>query len=103
MGKTVDIEDGGIMLTDDWKLWPLDDRNWELCHRYVSAAVGRHDGGTEPTWHRCGKFYSYNTVPEAMLYVADQKMKRRARKKAMALKEAVAEFKDICAQMREAR
>lgn len=74
MGKTVDIEDGGVMLTDDWKLWPLDDRNWELCHRYVSAAVGRHDGGTEPTWHRCGKFYSYNTVPEAMLYVADQKV-----------------------------
>ena len=37
---------GGIVF-GDWMLAPLDSRNWELCHRHVAKAVGRHKGGTD--------------------------------------------------------
>ena len=91
--KTKGIEDIGIMLADDWKLVPLDSRNWELCHRHVGQARGRHEAGTELRWFRCARFYSYNTIDCALLYVADQLMKDKCRDAALSLDAAVAEWK----------
>lgn len=90
--KTKDIQDIGIMLADDWKLVPLDARNWELCHRHVGQARGRNDAGTEPRWFRCGRFYSYNTIGQALCYVADETMKAKARDQTIALADALAEY-----------
>ena len=94
MGKTIDIQTDGILLADDWKLFPVDSRNWELCHKYVSKASGRHKAGTEELWHRCGRFYSYGAV-------ADELMKEKAYGKAMELRDAMAEWERIASSMLE--
>lgn len=69
---------GGIRF-GDWMLAPLDDKNWELCHWHVSQAVGRHPGGTEPQWHRLGRYYQRNTIYNAILYAADAELREDAR------------------------
>ena len=69
-----DVQSGGVMLADNWKLFPVDDRNWELCQLRVTAdtASARKSGTVGMMrWQRCGRFYSYNTVPNAIMYVAD--------------------------------
>lgn len=101
MGKTIDIQTDGILLADDWKLFPVDSRNWELCHKYVSKASGRHKAGTEELWHRCGRFYSYNTIGNAMAYVADELMKEKAHGKVMELRDAMTEWERIVSSMLE--
>lgn len=55
----------------NWQLRETDDRNWQLWHKHVPAAVGRHKGGSEPKWMRTGRFYSYSTLDNALLYAAD--------------------------------
>jgi hypothetical protein len=97
-----EIRDNGILLADDWKLVPIDSRNWELCQRYVSQARGRHKGGTEPTWHHCGRFYSSNTIDCALLYVADNLMKDKCRDAALTLDAAVAEWKATIRELERA-
>ena len=96
MAKNRNVEVGGILLTDDWKLLPVDDRNWELCHRHANGdnAKSRAAGTVgQMRWHRCGRYYSYNTVGEAIAYVADVEMKRKATTTARSLDVAVAEWK----------
>lgn len=69
-----DIQSGGVMLSDRWKLYPVDERNWELCELRVTAdTANARKAGTVGTlrWQRCGRFYSYNSVPNAILFVAD--------------------------------
>lgn len=96
------VQDGGIMLADDWKLYPVDERNWELCHLYASEARGARKASSRPTWHPCGRYYSYNTVPEAALYVIDQKAKERARQELLGLRAFLGEYARIVREVREA-
>ena len=98
MAKNRNVEVGGILLTDVWKLLPVDDRNWELCHRHaVGDNVKARAAGTvgQMRWHRCGRYYSYNTVGEAIAYVADVEMKRKATATAMDLGAALAEWRAV--------
>lgn len=85
---------GGIVF-GDWMLAPLDSRNWELCHRHVAKAVGRHKGGTEPQWHRLGRFYQCSTFDAAIQYAADCELKDGCHDRAMGLSEAIAEYRAI--------
>ena len=82
MARKETVQNGGIVLADEWKLYPLDDRNWELC-----KLMG--DG----QWRPYGRYYSHNTIDCALLYVADNLMKDKCREQAMALDAAVAEWK----------
>lgn len=59
----------------NWQLRPADSRNWQLWHLHIPAAVGRHEGGTEPRWMATGRFYQYDTIDNALLYAADQEVK----------------------------
>ena len=84
----------------DWKLVPVDSRNWELCHRHVARATGRHKGGTRPQWHRLGRFYQFNTFDLALQYAADEELKGKAYGTAMELKDAIAEYRTIVAMLK---
>ena len=93
---------GGIMLAENWKLVPLDERNWELCElREHRDTHGRPKGG-ERTWHRCGRYYSYNTIEEALLYVADNLMKAKCHGRHMELQDALREYRAIADSLRQA-
>ena len=96
------LPDHGITIADDWKLVPLDARNWELCHRYATKASGARPASDGPVWHRCGRYYSYGTIAEAMLYVADELMKAKAREQAMDLRDALSEYATIAGGIRDA-
>ena len=85
-------EEGAIILTEDWKLEPVDSLNWELCHRYAST---RGFGSGELVWHRCGRFYSASTIGHALVFVADRLMAERAHGRAMGLQDALAEYQRI--------
>ena len=77
MAKNRDIQDIGIVF-GEWKLIPLDDRNWELCHRHATGETARtRAAGTTGAvkWHRLGRYYSYNTFGNALLYAADCELK----------------------------
>ena len=84
----------------DWKLVPVDSRNWELCHRHVARATGRHKGGTSPQWNRLGRFYQFNTFDLALQYAADEELKGKAYGTAMELKDAIAEYRTIIAMLK---
>ena len=75
----------------DWKLVPVDSRNWELCHRHVAKATGRHKGGTRPQWNRLGRFYQCTTFDAAIQYAADCELKEKAHGRQMEI-----EVKDGC-------
>lgn len=90
---------GGIVF-GDWMLAPLDSRNWELCHRHVAKAVGRHKGGTEPQWNRLGRFYQFNTFDLALQYAADEELKGKAYGTAMELKDAIGQYRTIVTMLK---
>lgn len=73
--KTKDIQESGIMF-GDWKLFPVDSINWELCHRHV--VTRGNDAGTVK-WVRLGRFYSWNTFKNALIYAADYELKEGSR------------------------
>jgi hypothetical protein len=79
----------------DWKLVPVDSRNWELCHRHVARATGRHKGGTRPQWNRLGRFYQCNTFDAAIQYAADCELKDGCHDRAMELQNALHEYRAI--------
>jgi hypothetical protein len=79
----------------DWKLVPVDSRNWELCHRHVARATGRHKGGTRPQWNRLGRFYQCNTFDAAIQYAADCELKDEYYDRATGLSDALAEYRAI--------
>ena len=94
--KNIDIQEGGIVLHENWKLFPVDSHNWELCERCEVLDNARsRDAGTVGTmrWRRCGRYYSHNTIDCALLYVADNLMKAKCRDAALTLDAAVAEWK----------
>lgn len=88
--KTKDIQGAGILLAEHWKLFPTDARNWELCEL------------TDRGWMHRGRYYSYNTVDEAMLYVIDQLVKEKSREQAVTLTEALEQYRSIAESVREA-
>lgn len=52
----------------DWQLRPVDSLNWQLWHRHAMTA-GKDKGTVK--FVACGKFYSYSTLDNALLYAAD--------------------------------
>ena len=87
-----DATDNEILLTDEWKLVPVDALNWELCHRHVTTR-GKDAGVTK--WHHCGRYYSASTIGHALSFVADRLMAERAHGRAMELQDALAEYQRI--------
>lgn len=88
---STDVQEGGIQFGERWKLFPIDDRNWELCHLHANAdnAKSRKAGTAgQMRWNRCGRFYSYNTVVEALRYAADVELKAKCAEEAVAIAEA---------------
>ena len=94
-------QDGGIVF-GDWKLFPLDDRNWELCHRHAVAdtTTARRAGTVgEVKWHRLGRFYSWNTFANALGYAADCELKEGCKDAAMGLDDALDRYEEIVGHM----
>ena len=92
-----DCQNGGIVF-GDWKLFPVDDRNWELCHRHAMADNARtRKAGTVGTlrWVRLGRYYSYNTFDLAVQYAADVELKAKAEERVMELQDALAAYRTI--------
>ncbi len=105
MGKTISIQDGGIILSARWKLFPLDDRNWELCHLHANPDNARtRAAGTVGMvkWQRCGKYYQAGTVGAALRYVADCEMKEGRRESAESLSDALDRYERIVQGMLDA-
>ena len=94
--KTVDVQGVGITF-GDWKLFPVDPMNWELCHRHATTR-GASKGTVK--WNRLGRFYQHNTVPQAIQYAADCELKDKAREQALTLQEALDEYRAIIDAMR---
>lgn len=95
-----EVPDCGILLAEGWKLVPVDERNWELCeHRAPRDSHGNPRDG-EPRWFRCGRFYQYNTIDEALLYVADEMAKRKCWTRQMELGIALVEYRVIANSIR---
>ena len=96
---------GEIMLAPDWKLVPVDARNWELwCLRDVKSTPVTRSNGTvgETRWMPCGRYYSYNTIEEALLYVADNLLKAKCHGRHMELQDALREYRAIADSLRQA-
>ena len=90
--KTKSVQDGGIVF-GDWKLFPVDSRNWELCHRHETGGAGVGAGVTK--WHRLGRFYQFNTFDLALQYAADEELKDEYYDRATGLSDALAEYRAI--------
>ena len=91
MAKQVSVQEGGIAF-GDWKLFPVDARNWELCHRHANT---RGDNKGVVQWNRLGRFYQSNTFDLALQYAADCELKDRCHDRAMELGKAIAEYRAI--------
>jgi len=95
MARKESVQRGGIILAEGWKLHPMDDRNWELCQL------------TESGWRPYGRYYSYNTVDQALLYVADQLTKAKCYDESLALVQALDQWREtvdaLAARMGAAR
>jgi hypothetical protein len=94
--KTKSVQEGGIVF-GDWKLFPVDSRNWELCHRHANTR-GESKGTVQ--WNRLGRFYQFNTFDLALQYAADEELKGKAYGTAMELKDAIAEYRTIIAMLK---
>lgn len=95
------VPDNGVVLADDWKLVPVDARNWELCQFRRPCDNNGNPKEGEARWFRCGRFYSYGAIGHAMAYVADELMKEKANDKAMELRDAMSEWERIASSMLE--
>lgn len=92
-----DCQDSGITF-GEWKLVPVDSRNWELCHRHpVSDTPTARKAGTVGTvqWNRLGRFYSHNTFHLAIQYAADCELKDKCHDTVMELEDALHEYRTI--------
>lgn len=92
MAKNKDIQEGGVLLADEWKLYPIDEDLWELCHLHATSK-GRDSGVTK--WHRCGRFYTHGTVNQALLYVADQLTRAKCYDESLALVQALDQWREV--------
>ena len=91
MAKQISVQDGGIVF-GEWKLFPVDARNWELCHRHANT---RGDNRGVVQWNRLGRFYQYGTFPLAIQYAADCELKDEAHGRVMELEDALHEYDRI--------
>lgn len=82
MARTENVQHGGIVF-GKWKLFPVDERNWELCERRDRA------------WRPRGRFYQYGTFPLAIQYAADCALKDKAYGEQMELLDALHEYDRI--------
>lgn len=82
-------QEGGIVFGGKWKLFPVDDRNWELCHLHENTR-GNNKGTVQ--WNRLGRFYSFNTFHLAVQYAADVELKAKAHGRVMELEDALREY-----------
>ena len=97
MTKNRDVQEVGIVF-GDFKLVPLDDRNWELCHRHETAdtRTARESGTVgKVRWHRLGRYYQHNTIHLAIQYAADRALKDGAHGTQMELMDALHEYETI--------
>lgn len=85
------VQEGGITF-GDWKLFPVDSRNWELCHRHANTR-GESKGTVQ--WNRLGRFYQFNTFDLALRYAADCELKAEAHGRVMELDDALLEYDRI--------
>ena len=76
----------------DWRLVPVDALNWELCHRHVTSR-GKNAG--ESKWHRLGRYYSHNTIAQALRYAAGRELMAQREDEAMGIWEALREYERI--------
>ena len=90
MARKESVQRGGIILAEGWKLHPTGERNWELCQL------------TEGGWRPYGRYYSYNTIDQAMLYVIDVLMKDGCKDDALALASAMRQWQQLAESIREA-
>ena len=86
----------------DWRLVPSDGLNWELEHRHVTRATGKNRGGSEPTWHRVGRYYQHNTIGEALRYATDCELKELRGAEAENIWEAWREYERITRELEDA-
>ena len=89
--KTKDIQENGIVF-GDWKLFPVDSINWELCHRH-EVSRGKNAGTVK--WVRLGRFYSWNTFKNALMYAADYELREGSRETATDIGGALNKYLDI--------
>lgn len=90
-------QEGGIVF-GNWKLFPLDGMNWELCHRHETADTeSARKSGSAGTlrWHRLGRYYQASTFEGAILYAADVELKGRCKDVAIQLEDALREHERI--------
>lgn len=76
----------------NWELRPTDSRNWELYHLRAST---RGFGDGTPRWASEGRFYQYNTIPNAIKYAADYELMDKCHGTVMELWDALAEYNRI--------
>jgi hypothetical protein len=94
------VQDGGIVF-GDWKLFPLDDLNWELCRK---REITRGSNAGKVEWRPCGKYYDCHTVGGAVRYAADAEMKELCQDSHIDLADAMDEHmrivKRLCDELR---
>lgn len=90
-------QEGGIVFGGKWKLFPVDEKNWELCHLHENTR-GNNKGTVQ--WNRLGRYYSYNTFDLAVQYAADVELKAKAIEQAMELWDALETYRDIVADLK---
>lgn len=83
----------------DWRLVPVDSRNWELCHRHVTTR-GKNVGKEQ--WHHLGRYYQYNTIPAALEFAADEEMKAKRHGEVVRIEDALREYERILGEFRQA-
>ena len=75
-----------------WRLVPVDKLNWELCH-WHAATRGKNEGVEQ--WNRLGRFYSWNTFGNALMFAADCELKDGTAEDARDIHAALAEYRAI--------
>ena len=96
--KKKDIQNIGIQFGERWKLVPLDDRNWELCHKHETGDTytARSNGSVgEVKWHRLGKYYQHDTFGSALRFAADRELKESHAEVAADIMAALTEYERI--------
>jgi hypothetical protein len=90
-GISMDYGQGAIVF-GNWKLVPRDKLNWELYHLRAS---GRGFGDGTARWASEGRFYSWNTFPNALMYAADREVKDGTAEAARDIRAALDEYDRI--------
>lgn len=81
----------------DWRLVPMDDHNWELCHRHA-ATRGKNAGQVQ--WNRMHRYYQYNTLDCALLFAADFELKEKREGRVAEIGRALEEYRAIVGALR---